>query len=548
MAALDDLWTRARRIPFLVLVWVGSFAWFAALAMRIPLDEDEGFYALASDLVVHGRLPYHDFFYPQTPLGPLVLAPFAAVSATFVCLRLATAALAAGVTILVAHAVRRETQSRSAAAVAALLFAAHELTWRWVPTLRPYAFGELCALGALILATPIGRTPTRRELVLAGALGALAPLARLPMVPTLGIVALAVLLRGRTQLLYRGALVCMFAAFGAAIAKHPVLGALGGTIVATSFAVGGRGALAALGRGAWFALGAAGAVLVVIAPFALTARESLLFGVFDYHALTSQLVGWPRSRPLLVAALGGGSVDELSGMGTQNVLLVLANCVALTLRRAELRIAALTGAAVIAVGSARHDPTIEHYLTPMVPYLAIGAGVAFGSFQRLARGHLRRPRWAVFGGALALFITATAASFDRTWVHGVMGRWNFSHARPAPTDAILVAVRSTLREHPGPLLAYWPGTCLGSAARMMPGYENQFSRLVAGRMSTAEAAHLHLTSEADLNAEVLMRVPSVVVVDRGVGGSLESFEALLASSRYAKETVIGTATIYVRAH
>lgn len=537
---------RLARAPFLVLVGIASYAWFALLALRIPLDEDEGFYALASELVAHGRVPYRDFFFPQTPLGPLTLAPFAAVGARFVVLRLATALFAAGAATLVAYAVKRETRSRTAAIVGTLLFVTHALTWRWLSTLRPYALGELCALGAFLLATPIARQPTRRELLLAGALAALAPLARLPLAPTMGIAALAVLLRGRPNLPYRGALACLFVTFGAAVTKHPVAGALLLTTLGVLATVLGRGGLAALGRVGWFALGGAAVAAVVLGPFALVAREGLLFGVVDYHALSSDLVGWPRTKPLIMASIGGGAVELLSGMGTQNVLLLLANLAAMTLRRPELRIASLTGAAVIVVGSARHEPVLEHYLTPIVPYLAIGAGVAFGSLQRLARGRMLRPRIAVFGGALVLFLAATAATFDRTWRLGMMGPWDFSSARPGPTDAALAAVRDALAERPGALLAYWPGTALGSATRLEPGYENQFTRLVAAKKTFDERARLHLTTEDDLTTEVMRRGPSVVVVDRGVGGSLDSFVTVLGLARYEKRATAGSTTIYVR--
>lgn len=532
--------------PFLVLVGIASYAWFALLALRIPLDEDEGFYALASELVAHGRVPYRDFFFPQTPLGPLTLAPFAAVGARFVVLRLATALFAAGAATLVAYAVKRETRSRTAAIVGTLLFVTHALTWRWLPTLRPYALGELCALGAFLLATPIARQPTRRELLFAGALAVLAPLARLPLAPTMGIAALAVLLRGRPNLPYRGALACLFVTFGAAVTKHPVVGALLLTTLGVLATVLGRGGLAALGRVGWFALGGAAVAAVVLGPFALVAREGLLFGVVDYHALSSELVGWPRTKPLIMASIGGGAVELLSGMGTQNVILLLANLAAMTLRRPELRIASLTGAAVIVVGSARHEPVLEHYLTPIVPYLAIGAGVAFGSLQRLARGRMLRPRIAVFGGALVLFLAATAATFDRTWRLGMMGPWDFSSARPGPTDAALAAVRDALAERPGALLTYWPGTALSSATRLQPGYENQFTRLVAAKKTVDERARLHLTTEDDLTTEVMRRGPSVVVVDRGVGGSLDSFVTVLGLARYEKRATAGGTTIYVR--
>ena len=49
----------------------------AALALRTPLDHDEGQYIAAADLVAQGLLPYRDFPYLQTPLQPILFAPIA---------------------------------------------------------------------------------------------------------------------------------------------------------------------------------------------------------------------------------------------------------------------------------------------------------------------------------------------------------------------------------------------------------------------------------------------------------------------------------------
>lgn len=538
--------TYLARIPFPVAVWLGSFVWFAFVGLGLPLDEDEGFYAVAAELVGHGHLPYRHFFYPQMPLGPFVLAPFALVAARFVCLRLVTAALAAGASALVAHAVHRETRSRAGSVVAVLFFVTHELSWRWLPTLRPYALSELCALGAFVLATPVARVPSRRELLLAGGLAALAPLARLPCAPLVGLVGLAILLRGRDRILERG--VCLFTvvAVGANVTKHPTAAAVAAMAIACAIATVGKGGLASLARAAWFAAGAALCAGVVLAPFVLLAKRSFVFGVFDYHAATSQFVSWPRSRALVVAALGGGSMSELSAMGAQNLLLLLANVVALTLRRAHLRVAALTGAAMIVVGSARHEPAIEHYITPIVPFLAIGAGITYGAFERAARGRLVRPRLALFGGALALFMLSTLGSFGRTWAEGKMGPWDFRYARPKSTDDTLVAITEVLDAHPGTIISYWPGSALGNATKIVPHFENQFARTVADAHALPEHDVLHIAGDTELHETVANRKPSVVIVDRGTGAHRETFAHFTEAQGYRLEKNLGATLVYVR--
>lgn len=534
------------RIPFVARVALAAFVWFAIVGLRLPIDEDEGFYAVAAELVGHGHLPYRDFFYPQMPLGPFVLAPFALLAARFVCLRLVTAAFAAGAAALVAHAVHRETRSRMGSMVAVVFFVTHELSWRWLPTLRPYALAEVCALAAFVIATPVARLPTRRELVIAGALAALAPLARLPCAPLVGLVGLAILLRGRDRLLARG--ICLFTVLimGVNIARHPTFMACAAIAVACAVATVGKGGLASLGRAAWFGAGAAVCAAVVIAPFVLLAKQSFVFGVFEYHAATSQFVAWPRSRPLLVAALGGGSLSDLSAMGAQNVLLLVANLVALTLRRLELRIACVVGCTMVVVGSARHEPAIEHYVTPIVPYLAIGAGIVYGSIERVARGRLARQRIAAFGGALALFVMATVGSFGRTWGEGKMGPWDFRFARPRSTDETLSAIREIAAKHPGPVLSFWPGSGLGNATRILPGYENQFGRMVADPRTLEERSLLHVASETQLREAVIKREPSVVIVDRGTGPNRETFAQFTIEQGYTLARSVGATDVYVR--
>src|SRR5690242_9098459 len=55
-------------------------------AVLVPLaayrfvDGDEGVYAYASRLAVHGRLPYRDFFYEQAPLLPYVYGAIGSLS------------------------------------------------------------------------------------------------------------------------------------------------------------------------------------------------------------------------------------------------------------------------------------------------------------------------------------------------------------------------------------------------------------------------------------------------------------------------------------
>src|SRR5580704_14951471 len=54
----------------LIPVFVGLMWFFLFIAHHRFIDGDEGFYLLASRLVMEHKAPYLDFFYPQAPLLP----------------------------------------------------------------------------------------------------------------------------------------------------------------------------------------------------------------------------------------------------------------------------------------------------------------------------------------------------------------------------------------------------------------------------------------------------------------------------------------------
>jgi hypothetical protein len=539
-----------REASIVRLLGAASFVWFVILGARLPVDTDEGFYALAVELVTHGRVPYRDFFYPQGPLYPYLFAPFSFVfGAGFMTLRVISSAFAAAAATLVAHAVHRETKSTLGTTAAVILFVTHELSWQWLVTIRPYGLAEVFLLGSLILATPPGREPRPLELALSGALGMAAPLMRLPLAPAFGVVPLALLLRGTNASLYRGALIFGLVVAGGSTGRHPLASAIAGTLAAFAVAVAGRGCVASLKRVGWYVLGAASVAIPIVAFFGRH-WGAFAYGLVGYHTDSSSLVNFPEYRVYLSAIVGGGSWVELSATGMQTALLLVANVVALTLPGAPIRMASLSGVAVLVLGSVRHSPMHEHYLTFIVPYLAIGAGVALGPFDRRdtaeSRTHLVRPATALVIAASAVFLLATSSSIEKKWIRGRYYGWDCSAFRPSTTDRTLAAVTRAVRAYPGPLLTTWAGSALRNGEHVMPGYENHFTRLVAGQKTPAEAAVLHLTSENDLRTAIQKRTPRIVVLDRGAGASRSAMDTLVPAAGYTPLEILGDVAIYLR--
>jgi hypothetical protein len=68
---------------------------FLPVALRQAIDDDEGSYVLAAKLILSGKIPYRDFFLPQTPVLPYLVAGWAALAGeSWIALRLLTAAIA----------------------------------------------------------------------------------------------------------------------------------------------------------------------------------------------------------------------------------------------------------------------------------------------------------------------------------------------------------------------------------------------------------------------------------------------------------------------
>lgn len=524
------------RLP--LLLGAATFAWFLAIGIALPIDVDEGFYALAAELVTHGHLPYRHFFYPQAPLYPYLAAPIVGLfGARFVVLRVFSSLCAATTAGLVAHLVHRETRSRFATIVTVILFATHELAWQWLTTIRPYGPSAVTLLASFVLATPTNRAPRPRALVLAGALAASAPLMRLPLLPALGVVPLALWFRATRASPVRGALVLGLVILAANAGRHPALFAVLGSGAGIGVAMAGPGALAATKRVGWYALGAA---LFAGPIVALGARDwaSFRYGLVGYHADSSSFLTFPQNRPYLAAAIGGGSILELSSNGMQNAFLIVAGIVGLVFRRRAIAMASLIGAAVLTCGASRHHPFIEHYMTPIVPYLAIPAGISLGRLERSwhrTRPNVRtEPSRIVVCAMATLFFVATSSSLEKKWLRGRHEGWDDRAFRPHTLDATAAAVASAVREHPGPLLPVWPGSALRAADAIMPGYENHFTRLVASKR-TADASVLHLTSAEDLRRAITSHTPSVVVLDREtvrLPGDREGTEKLVTSAGY----------------
>lgn len=212
--------------------FLGAFA-CACLAVAAVwlggLNQDEGWYLYAANLVAEGKMPYRDFFYTQGPLLPIVYSPFRFIWDSFGLLgaRLFTLLIGlAGVFVAcrVAGRLADSGKSRVVRLCTFLLLACNLYHLYYIAIPKTYALGALStALGFwfFISALATGTASRRYTLVaVSAALLAFAAGARISlalMLPVCGLVLLFGFKNFRWSFLFfaLGGFVGLFAVYGA---------------------------------------------------------------------------------------------------------------------------------------------------------------------------------------------------------------------------------------------------------------------------------------------------------------------------------------------
>src|SRR6202167_429663 len=117
-----------QRVLLLFLVFGLQFLFFSYVALHRFIDGDEGFYLLASRLVLAHKKPYLDFFFLQMPLLPYVYALWMRLTQlSWISARVFAALLTTILGTLLYTHVCRLTKSWVAGLGAALVFASTSL-------------------------------------------------------------------------------------------------------------------------------------------------------------------------------------------------------------------------------------------------------------------------------------------------------------------------------------------------------------------------------------------------------------------------------------
>ncbi|MDT5047774.1 MAG: hypothetical protein QOG75_3648, partial [Mycobacterium sp.] len=123
-----------------------------AAALRV-VDGDEGLYAMAAKLVAHGKTPYVDFWFLQTPGVPYVYGAWQRIFyESWYVLRGLSVVLTLALGCLVYRHVLKRWSSRRLALVAVVLFASTPLAFQWFPTIKTYALSTFLLFVAYVWA------------------------------------------------------------------------------------------------------------------------------------------------------------------------------------------------------------------------------------------------------------------------------------------------------------------------------------------------------------------------------------------------------------
>jgi hypothetical protein len=313
-----------------LLVVLAQAAVLESVALLRFVDGDEGVYAYAGRLAVHGELPYRDFFYEQTPLLPYVYGCWAfVVGESWYALRTLSVVAAVAVGLLLYLHLRAKAGVASAL-VAAAIYGGSALVFGFFTLVKTFAVSGLLVFAAYFLAA------SGRRWLLVGVLLGLAVDTRLLLAAVLPVFAVAAHRARRLPPLSAG--------IGAAIA--PTL------------------------------------VLVALDPAAF------FFDNVSYHSLKSSggLVGDFHQKAQTAATLLGFEPTDRA-LGLQFAVLIVAALGALALPRVRRRALFPLGIALsLAVASILPTPTYVQYFALTVPFFAVAAAevAAVGSRAAVA--------------------------------------------------------------------------------------------------------------------------------------------------------------------
>lgn len=482
---------------------------FGYIALHRFVDGDEGFYLLASRLIIMHQRPYADFFYTQAPLLPYVYALWLKVAGiNWVSAKAFAALLTASTGAILFEDVYHESSKCLVGIVAVIIFAANALVFSWYPVVKTYSLAALLLFSAYVLTS---RALKKRPawLVVAGLLLGLSVSTRSYLVVLLPLFVLWI---------WRNS--C------APSRESSTLWLFG-----TGVVVG----------------------LIPCIFFFILSPRVFLFDNLGYHALRTSagLVGvWQEKLAVVLALFLRGT------QGIQNGILCFLAIGFLSCATEVGASCQLASQIAVMVGlvSLLPTPAYPQYFCLAVPFLAV---VVAKSFSGMLRDfHSKHAVVVVSVGCaavLAAYVAAGHEEFRRIMSTGDEFLFAGAHTRAENWKLDrLVGISQFVDQIAGQgevVASLWPGYLFETRAMPLRGLENDFGAAVSEKLTAEQRATYHILSRQDIANDVAARVPQIVIlgnenvyVTQLLGD--ENIVGLLRKQGYAIVRSIGGASIY----
>ena len=494
----------------LVPVLLPQVLFFIFVARYRIVHIDEGFYLLASRLVLMHKKSYLDFFYTQAPLLPYVYAlwmKFFGVSWT------SARSFAALVTALLGgllyQHVCQQTRSWRAGVAAAVMYASCTLVFPWFPIVHTFSLAGLFLFSAYVVVN----SPSAKSspwLIAAGGL----------------LLGLSVDTRSYLLLLIPLFLWWIFHTSDTGARLTSILCFLGGFSIA----------------------------MVPCLYFFISSPDAFLFNNFGYHAIRSNagLIGmWQDKFAVVFIVFLVGP----QGNGIQNSILFfisLGFVFSMGTRRDPPRFA-FQIAVVLGIISLLPTPAHVAYFCLCAPFILVSAVcVANHLFVTLESRREKLVGAAVCIALSVIYLGASVSYFRRYLITGegiTVARWAFDKGDLRLQRIIEV---SEAIDHgyvsPDEMVAsFWPGYIFQTKARPFPGFENDYGLPISEKLTSEQRARYHILSPAEIEDNFAAHVPRIVVLGSPLGGSEmeDTASRSLREHGYTIVRSIGDTVIYV---
>jgi hypothetical protein len=534
--------TRAAKLVWLPLVLLMA-AFFFYVSQHRLIDGDEGFYLLASRLVLQHRAPYLDFFYTQAPLLPYVYAAWLKLAGlTWISARVFCALLSTAVGALIYWHVCRETGKALAGAFAVLLFASSTLVFAWYPIVKTFALGMLFLFPAYMIFARLSSATRTWLICAAGALLGLSVDTRSYIVGVLPVFVWWLLRRKEEP----------------GCPTHSRL--------SNEWERRGPHML-------WFLGGFAVGVIPSLVLF-LASPAAFLFNNLGYHALRSGgegLIGNWHDKMMIVGATVGGAYTGFQF--TVTALTALGLVIASRVRRVpsslstdgrvpqvsrfskpgtdgsvsggcgtdglvnEGDLLALVLAVVLGFVSLLPTPASIQYFALVMPFLTVAAVCSASDYFDRQQSPQNRQMLRGAGALLIVVYLGFAVPILDNYMFTGKKVPGLRDARDAPNWTLgqVTAVSRAIDEIATPgeqVVSFWPGYLFASTADPVPGMENNFGMWVADSLTPEKRHEYHILSAQETAALLAQHKASIAVVgNQGPWNGAPEFERSVAQLR-----------------